>query len=195
MFILLVLAAAILVGLARGGKLTRFADLRIRWRIVILFGFLVQVMIFSDFWQINPDLRQLTPLAYLASLVLLLIAVTANRRIPGMTLITFGFLCNFVAIALNGGFMPASPTALEIAGMPPLAPHQTSHNSIGMGPDTRLWFLADIFVIRFLADIFAIPKGFPLRTVFSIGDVLIAIGAVYLIQKVMVRPSVEPVAR
>lgn len=180
MFIFLILLAAILVALVRGGSLMRFAELEIRWSGVIIAGFLLQVLVFSDFWQTYDTLRQFTPLAYLASLALLLFALLLNRHIPGILLLGLGFLSNSIAIVANGGFMPASPSALALTGLPPLAPGQTSNNSIGMGAETRLWFLGDIF---------AIPRGLPFPNIFSIGDVLIVIGAVYLIQKVMVRSS------
>ena len=180
MFIFLILLAAILVALLRGGSLMRFAELEIRWSGLFIAGFLLQVLVFSDFWQTRDILRQFTPLAYLASLALVLVALLVNRHIPGIVLLGLGFLSNSLAIASNGGFMPASPSALTIAGLPLLAPGQTSNNSIGMSPDTRLWFLGDIF---------AIPRGLPFPNIFSIGDVLIAIGAVYLIQRVMVPPS------
>lgn len=180
MFIFLILLAAILIALLRGGSLMHFAELEIRWSGVIIAGFLLQVLVFSDFWQTHDTFRQLTPFAYLASLALLLIALLLNRHIPGIFLLGLGFLSNSIAIVANGGFMPASPSALALAGLPLLAPGQTSNNSIGMGAETRLWFLGDIF---------AIPRGLPFPNIFSIGDVLIAIGAVYLIQTVMVRPS------
>lgn len=180
MFIFLILLAAILIALFRGGSLMRFAELEIRWSGVIIAGFLLQVLVFSDFWQTHNTLRPFTPLAYLASLALLLIALLLNRHIPGIVLLGLGFLSNSIAIAANGGFMPASPSALTIAGLPPLAPGQTSNNSIGMGADTQLWFLGDIF---------AIPRSLPFPNIFSIGDVLIAIGAVYLILKVMIPHS------
>ena len=179
MFIFIVLIGAILIGLARGGSLGNFADLKIAWQPIILLGFLIQVLVFSEAWQANADLKGATPLAYLLSLILLLVALTKNYRVPGMPFILFGFFLNFTAIALNGGHMPASLSALETAGLFSLTPGATNNNSIGMGANTPLWFLCDIF---------AIPKGFPLPNVFSIGDVLIAIGAVLLIQKVMVQP-------
>jgi hypothetical protein len=40
----------------------------------------------------------------------------------------------------------------------------------------------------FLTDIFALPQAFPRANVFSIGDILIAVGAVWLTQQVMVKP-------
>ncbi len=177
MIILVVLIASIVVALLRGGKLGALATLNLRWRGVIILGFLIQVLIFSSFWQNTSETRALTPFAYIASLCLLVVALAANRHIPGVLLIAFGFLLNFIAIAVNGGYMPALYSAMQSTALSPLLPGQVSSNSIGMGADTRL---------AFLGDIFAIPKQFPFSNVFSIGDILIAIGAVYLIQRVLV---------
>ena len=183
MFILFILVASVIIALIRGGKLSRFADLNLRWRGVLLTGFLIQVLIFSSFWQSRPDTRALTQSAYVASLVLLFLALVYNHRIPGMPLLTLGLALNSIAIIANGGYMPASPEALTIAGFPLLAPGQISNNSIGVGSNTQLFFLTDIF---------AIPKAFPRSNVFSIGDILIALGAVWLTQKVMVKPALRP---
>ena len=177
MIVLVVLVASIAVALLRGGNLGHLGTLNIRWRGVIILGFLIQVLAFSSFWQDNSGTKSLTQFAYLASLCLLLVALAANRHIPGVKLLTFGFLLNFIAIAANGGFMPASLSALQSTQLPLLQPGQVWSNSIGMGVDTRL---------PFLGDIFAIPKQFPFSNVFSIGDILIALGAIYLIQKVLV---------
>jgi hypothetical protein len=179
MFIFVILILAILVALLRGGKITPLADLNIQWRGLILFGFLIQILIFNDFWQKNLTLQPLSPFLYIASLVLLLIALAKNRAIPGMKIITLGFLLNSLAITLNGGYMPASVDALIASGWSHHEPGQINNNSIAAGPTTLL---------PFLGDIFAIPKGFIFPNVFSIGDVLIAIGAVYLLQKTMVKP-------
>ncbi len=180
MFILLILAVSLIVALIRGGKLDGLALLQIRWRGVILTGFLIQVLVFSDFWQAQSDLRATTQFAYILSLSLLLAALAANIRLPGLALITVGFCLNLLVIALNGGYMPSSESARALVGLSPLQPGQVARNSVGIGPDTRL---------AFLGDIYAIPRGFIFPNVFSTGDVLIAIGAFYLIQRAMVRPA------
>lgn len=183
MIILVVLLASMIVALLRGGRLMNLASLNLRWRGVIITGFLLQVLVFSSIWE-SKDLILLTPLVYIFSMLLLLVALVANYRLPGMRLITGGFFLNFAAIVLNGGHMPASPTAMQIAGMPVLQPGQISSNSIGMGADTIAFFICDIF---------AIPIGFIFPNVFSAGDVLIAAGAVYLAQKALVdSPSQHP---
>jgi len=45
-----------------------------------------------------------------------------------------------------------------------------STNSVLLGPESR---------VPWLCDIFALPSWVPLATVFSVGDVLIAIGAAW----------------
>ncbi len=180
MFILLILGVSLILALMRGGKLDRLALLHIRWRGVILTGFLIQVLVFSEFWQAQSDLRATTSLAYILSLSLLLIALAVNIRLPGLALITIGFCLNLLVIALNGGYMPSSDSARALVGLPPLEPGQMTKNSVGIGPDTRL---------AFLGDVFAIPREFIFPNVFSIGDVLIAVGAFYLIQQALVRPA------
>ncbi len=185
MIFLVLLVASILLALIRGGKISNLGELKIRWYGLILLGFLMQVLIFSPYWQERNETRALTHWAYVASLLMLLIALVGNYRVPGMGLIIIGFFLNWVVILANGGYMPASPTALATAGLRPLAPGQVSNNSIGVGPDTRFGFLSDMF---------AIPKPMIFSNVFSIGDVLIALGAVYLIQKAMVVTSARPPA-
>lgn len=180
MFILLILGASLILALVRGGRLDQLALLQIRWRGVILAGFLVQVLVFSEFWQTQSELRATTPFAYSFSLGLLLAALAVNIRLPGLALITIGFCLNVLVIALNGGYMPSSESARALGGLSHLEPGQTTSNSVGSGPDTRL---------AFLGDIFAIPRGFLFPNVFSPGDVLIAVGAFYLIQRAMVRPA------
>jgi hypothetical protein len=176
MIILVVLAVSIVVAFGRGGRFSNLTHLNLRWRGVILAGFLVQVIIFSTFWQERSETKALTNWGYSLSLLLLLVALVYNYRLPGMSVITLGFFSNFIAIALNGGYMPASPTALQTAGMTMLLPGEISSNSIGMGPETVLFFLSDVF---------ALPRGFIFPNVFSIGDIVIAIGAVILTQKAL----------
>ena len=179
MIILLVIGGAILVALARGGKFMNLGLLRFRLPGLILLGFLIQLIIFQKFWQENDETRTLTPIAYLVSLSLLLIAMTLNHRVAGFKILLLGFFLNFLAIASNGGYMPVSISARAIAGQPSLTPGQIANNVIGAGPDTRL---------EFFGDIFAIPKGFPFPNVFSIGDLFIAAGGAYLIYKAMTAP-------
>lgn len=180
MIILAIGFIAIVIALVRGGTLTRWASINLRWRGVSILGFMIQVLIFSSAWQTQTNFKPWTPHLYVVSMLLLLIAVAYNFHIPGMRLITLGLCLNLLAIVFNGGYMPASPDALTLAGLTLPVAGQTSNNSIVMGPNTRLTLLCDIF---------AIPKGFIFANVFSLGDVCLTMGAVYLIQKTLTIPQ------
>lgn len=179
MIILIVLAGSIILALIRGGKLTNLGGQKVRWSPLILIGLLIQILIFNSYWQEKFETRSVTPLAYLVSLLLLWTVLAINLHIPGMPLILFGFSLNLIVIALNGGYMPVSASARAVSGLRALAPGEASNNVIGADANTSLFFLGDIF---------AIPKGFIFPNVFSVGDVLIALGAVYLTQKIMLKP-------
>jgi hypothetical protein len=98
--------------------------------------------------------------------------LAANWRVPGMRLVALGGAMNLVAIAVNGGAMPASPSALAGAGLPLNEPG--FQNSAAL-PDPRLAFLGDVFFI---------PASWPLSNVFSVGDVLIALGVVWALHRI-----------
>ena len=70
--------------------------------------------------------------------------------------------------------MPADANAMELAGLPP-------------GDHANSVVLADP-ALRPLTDIFALPAWLPMANVFSIGDVLIAVGIVWTIAATMRRP-------
>jgi hypothetical protein len=98
--------------------------------------------------------------------------VLANRWVPGMALAGLGAACNLLAIAANGGVMPASPAARARAGLPPVA---AGFENSAVVDDPRL---------AFLGDVFAIPASWPLSNVFSVGDVLIGLGLAWGLHRV-----------
>jgi hypothetical protein len=71
---------------------------------------------------------------------------------------------NLLAISVNGGVMPASPSALAGAGLG--ADEPGFQNSTALAEPRP----------AFLGDVFYFPASWPLSNVFSVGDVLIALG-------------------
>jgi hypothetical protein len=162
---LVFIACVLSVPLARG-RLSALGDLRLRHGWLALAGIGVQILIIS----VLPEMPELLSEAiHMLSYLLLGAFAWVNRRIPGVPVILLGGLLNFVAIAANGGVMPADPDiAVKMAG------EGGFQNSGGMD-DPRLLFLGDIF---------ATPSWFPLYNVYSVGDAVIVLGVLILLHSV-----------
>jgi hypothetical protein len=95
----------------------------------------------------------------------------SNRKIPGVLLVGAGGGLNIIAIAANGGTMPASPTALAASGWRPAPGHFTNSAAVAHAK------------LAFLGDIFSTPRWIPAHDVFSIGDLLIVVAVGLLVYK------------
>lgn len=154
-----------------GGRLSRLAELRLRWLWLPVLALALQVVITT----LAPSgQRTLHTSVHVATYVLLGAFLWANRGLPGARIIAAGAALNGLAITLNGGVMPASATAQRIAG---LRLGAGFHNSAHLAHPLVPW----------LGDI--IPWPGPLPNVLSVGDVLIYAGAVVLLHR-----SCAPVA-
>ena len=162
MFILYAVLAGLAVGLLTGGSAARLGDLRFRWAPPIALGMAGQVLLFSS--PLGDAIGPAAPVVYVASNVAVLLAVWRNLAIPGLPLVLIGGAANLLAIVANRGFMPVSPDALIAIGR---VPHDGYSNSR----------LVDDVVLGPLTDIFAMPSWIPMANIFSIGDVLIGVGA------------------
>ena len=163
MFLVAVVVLAAVTVPLFGGRLGALVEVRLRhvWAAFAALGLEIAALELPGL----PDWLRgaLLILAYPVGAIF----VAANWRVPGMPLIALGAACNLLAIAANGGVMPASPTALAGAGLAVDAPG--FHNSAALA-HPRLAFLGDVFFI---------PASWPLSNVFSVGDVLIALGIVW----------------
>ena len=177
MFMLWAIPAGILVGLLLGGRLSNLAGLRFRWGWLAVGGLLVQLVLFTPTGEALAG--SAGPALYLASTLVVFVAVLRNVRLAGMPVVLAGAASNLLAIAANGGYMPASAEAMAIAGLPP-------------GDHANSVVLADP-VLRPLTDVLALPAWLPMANVFSIGDVLIAVGIAWAIAAAM-RRRVAPEA-
>ncbi|MCL5961216.1 MAG: DUF5317 domain-containing protein [Chloroflexi bacterium] len=166
----------IVAGLIRGGNLSRLAQLRFRCAWLIITAFLVQVLIFSPISSALPANELAVPVLHILSNLALIGALALNWRIAGMQLVALGLLLNFAAIAANGGYMPVSGEVLDRAGRAAELQELRATGHVAkaalLTDETRLPFLGDLYEV-------GIPpiKG----RVFSIGDVLISIGAFVLL--------------
>ena len=155
---------ALLSPVVAGGSLRRLADLRFRGTWVLVAALVAQVVAIELVPGANHGLLSAV---HLATYVAAGWYVVLNRQIPGLWLVALGAASNGVAIAANGGTLPASRTALESAGIH-LEPGEFVNSGVLAHPH-----------LGFLGDVFAIPAGVPLANVFSIGDVLIVLGVAW----------------
>jgi hypothetical protein len=173
-FVAYAIAGGLLLGRLAGGRLEGLAELRIRFAWLGIAGFVIQLLLFNG--PLGEVAGGAVPAIYVGSTVLVLGVVVANARVPGVALMAVGAASNLAAIVANGGYMPSDPAAEAAAGLGEIG---AVSNSI---------VIADP-ALRPLTDIFAIPAGLPFANVFSVGDVLIGIGAVWAIVAAMRRAA------
>lgn len=180
---LLALALGVAVGWLRRGSLLNLGQLPLRflWGIAVAFALRLLVSR-GGVWPGWPAVSDAAPWLLAGSYMLLLVVVLANRRLPGMGLLAAGAALNLVVMAANGGRMPVSPDALTALGA------QAVVEDLARGADPVHALLTSDTRLPFLADVFHLPQPFPLRELFSVGDVLIALALAHLVQAGMRGP-------
>jgi hypothetical protein len=164
---LLALVIAVVVGLARGGKLSNLTEIRVRawWLLFVGFGLQIGVAF------IPRSMHDLAVAIVLSAYVPLLIFVWLNRQMAGLWMAGIGILMNFTVIAVNGG-MPVMLEAIEIAG-----------GAADMALGSKYVALTESTRLAFLADVVPLPKN-----VISLGDVFLAIGVGVFLEDQIRRP-------
>jgi hypothetical protein len=151
-----------------GGRLSALADLEFRRGWLAVAALVLQVVIIS----ILPTAgKGLSEEIHLGSYLLLGAFLVANRHIPGLLVIAVGGALNFAAILTNGGVMPADPDAIAAAGI-----SQNATEFANSAP-------ADGAPLGFLGDVFHTPAWLPIHNVFSVGDLVIVLGAFLLLHR------------
>lgn len=195
MILVVAVLLAFIAGLLAGGSLRALSGLRFRYFPLIFVALFTQVVIFTPIAGDTDLVHRIGPWIYVASIGVLLFVMLMNLTIPGMKVVLLGTLLNGLVIVANGGFMPSPEDALRAAGrldhvlqdeaeIAAGEPYILSNSKIA-GDDAPLLFLGDIFYI---------PDPWPLHNVFSIGDVLIAVGAGYAVFTLLRRKPDAPPA-
>lgn len=158
---------ALALGLVLGGRLGNLAELRLRASWLFFAAIALQVVAFPVAflpWRTDADVASLL---WLTSYAFLIVAAFLNRRIIGIPVVALGMCMNVAAIVANGGTMPVSPSAMHDAGRTAV----TQANSTAVADPRLEWFV----------DRWAAPDWIPFANVYSIGDVVIAAGAVVVV--------------
>jgi predicted MFS family arabinose efflux permease len=164
MFLLPSLVIGLALALVLGGKPSRLAAVRFSLPWTVLLALAMQLVLFSHLGAGIPDTVR-GPL-HVATYGLLLIFAVANVRLLPLIPVLLGVGLNSLAIAVNGGVMPVTTTAARAAGIEPLQGANVSSHADHL---------------RFLGDVFALPKQLPIANTFSVGDLLIGFGMIAFI--------------
>lgn len=169
---MLVLAACVVAALSSvllGGRLSRLFQVRLRAGWLPLAALLLQIVVLQ---VVQSGPRPLLAAVHLVTYAMAAAFIWLNRAVPGLLLVAAGAASNGITIALNGGTLPAREAALAAA-------------HINKDPGVYLNSGAVAHpVLGFLGDMFAWPFPLPFANVFSIGDVLIVLGAFYGAQRI-----------
>jgi Family of unknown function (DUF5317) len=158
--ILIVVVAAVAVGLLAGGSIRSFPTVPIRWWPLAVIGLGL---------QFAPIRDRAAFAALVASMVLLLWFAFINLRSPGFILILMGLMLNAVVIMSNHG-MPVTRTAL--AGSDRTEAVAVAELRKNGGAKHHL--ADDGSVLLPLADAIGIPA--PVGAIVSVGDVCVYLG-------------------
>lgn len=186
MLLLWAVPLGIMAGYVRGGRLSQLAQLELRGTWLILIALAIQLLIFPLPGLSGPVVRLGTEYFHLGSYALLLGFVAMNRREWGIVTMGLGMSLNVIAIAANGGYMPTFLERLRTAGLDRAAAalercaaqagRCTHANNVLIREETPLWFLGDVY---------ATPAWMPFANVFSVGDLLLALGLIAYLQAKM----------
>jgi hypothetical protein len=170
-----VVVVGLVIGRLLGGRLGALADAPIKGTGLAFAAILLQVIAFPSGvlpWETPSSVARLL---WLASYALLISMLLRNVRLRGTPVVALGLCSNLVAILANGGLMPVRRAALAASGRS----YHLHNNSI----DLRHPHVAA------LIDRWAVPHWVPLANVFSVGDVLIAVGTLICIVAAMRIPA------
>jgi hypothetical protein len=180
----MVLLVAVIIGLTAGliraaiGK-REYRAYELKQPIFVVLAFIPQLVCFFLPFTRTAISDRLASIFFICSLIILFVFSLLNIRKISFWPITFGFFLNALVILVNGGWMPITPEA--VLKLNPNAPagSWTVGERLGYGKDivlsqagTRLWALSDRFTL---------PNWMTYQVAFSVGDVLIAIGVIWLL--------------
>jgi hypothetical protein len=162
------------LGLLLGGRLGALADISIRGTNLAFAAILLQLIAFPSGVLPWTTPSSVARVLWLVSYALLIWMLHLNIRLRGTPLVAAGLFCNLIAIVANGGLMPVRRAALIASGRG----YHVHNNSIQLGHPH----------LGALIDRWAVPHWIPFANVYSVGDVLIAVGTVVVIVTAM-RPK------
>jgi hypothetical protein len=188
----MILVAAVLVGLIAGlcrawiGK-RKYRVIDLKYPVLVLVAFIPQYFAFFAQKTRESISDNLVAILLVSSMIVLMFFSILNIQKPGFWPIFAGYFLNFLVIVLNGGLMPISMDTV---------------NKLTVGLDStwivgqRFGYSKDVILspemtkLVFLSDRFTVTNLFGNNIAVSLGDILIAIGIIWLLWMLGGKPQI-----
>lgn len=166
------LVAGVLFGWLRRGSLSQLGNLQVHGLMLAAIAFVLQYLLDLLARSHFYPAQIWGGWVHIASYFFLFYWLYLNRHLLGVRILGLGLMLNFLVILLNGGYMPVSGRFLPNRVKERLALYEDGTHRLLQVDDA----------LPFLGDVFYIP-GF--KEVFSIGDVLLAVGLFWIVAEGM----------
>lgn len=174
------LILGIIIGKLRGGQLDRLGRFIFRSPFLLVLALILQLATSILISLGNERAIDNRMILYIASYIMLFTVLFLNLNRGSVWFILIGAISNFAAIVLNGGSMPIDMALLEKAGF------ENMFQSLKIGALPNYVNIGEAYSFTaHLGKKFATPAFYPLKQVFSIGDILIALGLLLFTQGIM----------
>ena len=169
----------LLIGFIRNGSINNFINSKFRgWFLTPL----AAIVFLSPYFLkiLNLDIIEHNLPAFIGMLVCMVILLF-NMDKSGIKLILIGSALNLIVMALNNYYMPVDTGLMSLNGLESFA------ESIRQGNVINYIDVSKAHVISgFLGKVIVLPDWYPLNRLLSIGDIIVSIGVVLLIQDEMI---------
>jgi hypothetical protein len=191
MILILGVAAGLLYGIIRTlitRKPIRVPELSNIW--LVLAAVIPQLLIFQIPYTARWFSDSAAVIVLVISQLILLMFIWFNRDKVGILIIGFGLLLNLLVIVLNGGLMPLAPETGS--ALYPELPSSFWELGTRPGWSKNILLLPEDTHLVWLSDSIILPGWFPWTKALSPGDLLIVLGAFWLLALESIKQPIPP---
>ncbi len=174
------LILGIIIGKLRGGNIGSLGKFMFRSSFLLVFALILQLgtsILIAIGNEIAINNRMIL---YIISYIMLFIVLFLNLGRKSVWFILIGALANFAALVLNKGSMPIDVALLKKMGF------ENMFQSFEIGALPNYIDIKEAYSFTaYLGKKFATPKFYPLKQIFSMGDIFISLGLLLFTQNIM----------
>ncbi len=174
------LVLGMIIGKLRRGKFENLGKFMFKSSFLLVLSLILQIGTSILISIGNQIAIQNKMILYIVSYIMLFIVLFLNLGRQSVWLILTGAIANFAAIVLNGGSMPIDVKLIQKMGF------ENMYQSFKMGALPNYINIGEAYSFTaYLGKIFTTPAFYPLKQVFTPGDILISLGLLILTQSIM----------